>query len=315
MNANAKYLADGANPSGTPRLRRDHDRSFSAYAASWAPLVLLPACTMSFRSVLPPWVFMWLLAFAIFMGCKWLTWWQCEVSPVRPGRTWAYLFAWPGLDARGFLSDREHIAKPSFLSWTVAVFKTLFGALLLWGMVRMQPASSPLLTGWCGLFGLIFLLHFGTFHLLALAWQRAGVNARPLMRAPILATSLGEFWGKRWNSAFHELVFHFAFRPLRRRANPTAATLIVFLLSGLIHELVISLPAHGGYGFPTAYFLIQGLGIIGEHARLGRRIGLGRGLPGWLFVLLVTAGPAFCLFHPSFIRNVILPMLHAIGAT
>jgi hypothetical protein len=41
---------------------------------------------------------------------------------------------------------------------------------------------------------------------------------------------------------------------------------------------------------------------------------LGRGGRGWLFTFIVTAAPAFWLFHPSFIRNVILPMLHAIGA-
>jgi hypothetical protein len=32
------------------------------------------------------------------------------------------------------------------------------------------------------------------FHLLSLAWRHAGVNAVPLMRNPMRATSLGEFW-------------------------------------------------------------------------------------------------------------------------
>jgi len=32
-------------------------------------------------------------------------------------------------------------------------------------------------------------------------------------------------------------------------------------------------------------------------------------------MLIVTTAPVFCLFHPPFIHNVILPMLHAIGAT
>jgi alginate O-acetyltransferase complex protein AlgI len=98
-------------------------------------------------------------------------------------------------------------------------------------------------------------------------------------------------------------------------AGPTGATLLVFFVSGVIHELVISLPARGGYGLPTGYFLIQGLGVIGEHTPFGRQLGLGRGLRGWLFTLFVTVGPAFSLFHPPFVRNVILPMLEAIGAT
>jgi len=166
-----------------------------------------------------------------------------------------------------------------------------------------------------GMVGVVCLLHFGVFHLLALGWRSAGVNATPLMRNPVGAVSLAEFWGRRWNTAFHELAHRFTFRPLARQLGGTRATVLVFLLSGLVHELVISLPAQGGYGLPTAYFLIQGLGVVGEHTRAGQRIGLGRGARGWCFTMLVVATPLFWLFHPPFIRNVILPMLHALGST
>jgi Membrane bound O-acyl transferase family len=106
-----------------------------------------------------------------------------------------------------------------------AALKTLFGAALVWGVVRTIPVQSPLLAGWVGLFGLVFLLHFGLFHLLALMWQQAEVNAHPIMHAPILATSLAEFWGGRWNAAFQQLAHERAFQPLRRRFGPTPATL------------------------------------------------------------------------------------------
>ena len=89
----------------------------------------------------------------------------------------------------------------------------------------------------------------------------------------------------------------------------------MFLLSGLIHDCVISLPARGGYGLPTGYFLLQGLAVVAEHTRLARRIGLGCGWRGWLFTVIVVAGPVGWLFHPPFIHHVILPMLHALGAT
>ena len=89
----------------------------------------------------------------------------------------------------------------------------------------------------------------------------------------------------------------------------------VFLVSGLIHELVITLPARGGYGLPTAYFLLQGLGLVLERSPLGRKLALGAGIRGRAFALMVATAPAFWLFPPVFVRNVILPMLHAIGAT
>jgi hypothetical protein len=91
--------------------------------------------------------------------------------------------------------------------------------------------------------------------------------------------------------------------------------MLAFLVSGLLHDFVISVPARGGYGLPTLYFLLQGAGVLFEHTKFARHCGLGHGIRGWLFTLLVTAGPAFWLFHPPFIHRVILPMLHAIGAT
>ena len=219
------------------------------------------------------------------------------------------------MDAKTFLGAKSIVNRPHLGEWLFATVKTLFGVVLVWFVVRRAPQANELLAGWIGMAGVIFLLHFGSFHLLSLAWRAAGVKAPPLMHNPLRAVSLAEFWGKRWNTAFHELVHRFTFRPMTRRVGATGATLLVFLLSGLVHELVISLPARGGYGLPTGYFLIQGLGVAGEHTRIDRRIGLGHGWRGWLFTMFVTIAPAFWLFHRPFIRNVILPMLHAIVAT
>ena len=88
----------------------------------------------------------------------------------------------------------------------------------------------------------------------------------------------------------------FTFRRLRPVVGASGAAVLVFLASGLIHELVISVPARGGYGLPTGYFLIQGVAVAGERTQVGRRLGLGRGWRGWLFTAVVVAAPAFWLF-------------------
>ena len=164
------------------------------------------------------------------------------------------------------------------------------------------------------MFGLILLLHFGTFQVVALLWQTAGVDARPIMAAPLRATSLGEFWGRRWNLGFRQLSHELIFRPLHRRLGTDAAGLLVFAVSGLIHDLVISLPARGGYGLPTMYFLLQGTGMTIEHSRFGKRLGLGQGVRGRCFMVVFLAAPVFWLFHPYFVLRVILPFMRAIHA-
>ncbi len=281
------------------------------------PLVTLPVLVLPFRSTMPRWNFMWAMAVALYGGCKWLTYWEvCSRTPgIDRRRAFGYLLAWPGMDAAAFLSEAKiEAAQPSWFEWVAAGLKTLLGATLTWVVARTALPDDPLIAGWVAMIGLIFLLHFGTFHLLSLVWRRLGVNARPVMRNPSRSTSLAEFWGLRWNTAFHELAARFTFRPLRRLVGATGASLLVFLVSGLIHELVISLPAQGGYGLPTGYFLVQGLGVAAERTRPARRLGLGRGWRGWMFTILVTSGPVFWLFHPPFVHNVILPMLGVIGA-
>ena len=281
------------------------------------PLLILPVVAWLLAPWMPRWGFMWTLAFALYAGCKWLTYREARARGVAPDRrrVLGYLLAWPGMDATAFLCGSGLLARPRSSEWMVAALKTLLGATLIWVVARTALPGNPLLAGWLGMVGLVCVLHFGTFHLLSLGWRSIGVNAMPVMQNPLRASSLAEFWGRRWNTAFHELATRFTFRPLRPFVGRVGATLLVFLVSGLIHELVISIPANGGYGLPTGYFVLQGLGVAGERTRLGRRLGLGRGWRGWLFTVVVAAGPAFWLFPPPFVRNVILPMLAVIGAT
>jgi predicted DCC family thiol-disulfide oxidoreductase YuxK len=291
--------------------------SVKGRVVDFLPLLALPLIAFLFKAQLAGWVFMWAMAFALYFGCKWLTYREAVRRGLRPetGRVAAYLLAWPGMDAGDFLDAQEIPTKPRMAEWLFATAKTSTGVVLLWLIARLLLPWHPIFAGWTGMTGVVFILHFGLFHLLSLFWRRTGITATPLMQNPLLATSLTEFWGRRWNTAFNELAFQFTFRPLRRITRPATATLLVFGLSGLIHELVISLPADGGYGLPTLYFLIQGIGTIVERSRFGRAIGLGRGPRGWFFTLCVTVAPVFWLFHPLFTKNVILPMLKAIGAT
>ncbi len=162
--------------------------------------------------------------------------------------------------------------------------------------------------------GTILMLHFGVFQLLSCAWRSAGIDARPLMNHPTRATSVAEFWGRRWNTAFRDVTHQLLFRPLAASLGAPAAFTVVFVFSGLVHDLIISLPAGGGYGGPTAYFCIQAAAVVIERSKLGRALGLGDGWRGWLFTALVLLLPIRLLFHDPFVLDVVLPFMNALGA-
>lgn len=261
---------------------------------------------------MPPWAVMWGLSAAVYAACKLLTWKNAPPAPAA--RHAAYLLAWSGMDAAAFLTPRP-VPRPAAGEWAFAAVKFALGALLTWGVVRLVSDDRPLLRGWVGMTGLILLLHFGSFHLLSCAWRAAGVDAKPLMHGPVLARGVSDFWGRRWNTAFRDLTHRFLFRPLAARLGPRAGLAAGFLFSGVVHDLVISVPAGGGYGGPTLYFVLQGVGLLAERSRAGKRLGLGAGWRGWAFTAIVVVGPAGVLFHPPFVTDVMLPFLAVIGAT
>jgi predicted DCC family thiol-disulfide oxidoreductase YuxK len=279
----------------------------------WLPLVLFPALALAVRDRVVPWVFMWLMAFAIYAGFKWFTYRDASTRrPFVPKRTrLLYLLLWPGMSLEEFAKAPPKKARTGLLPhWLAPAARTLLGAGLVWLLVPGLPVDAWLLRGWVGMIGIIMMLHFGTFHLLALALQTAGFNARPNMQHPTLARSLADFWGNRWNTAFSVLADRYGFRALTPRIGARAALAAVFLGSGLLHEAVITLPARGGYGLPTAYFALQAAGIFVERlAVLRQRPWLRR---GFTWVMLIA--PLGLLFPPVFSRNVMLPMLNAIGA-
>jgi predicted DCC family thiol-disulfide oxidoreductase YuxK len=293
--------------------RRAGGRRSDVARFAWLPLALLTVSTVVWGIRLAAWKYMWAIAGALFVGCKWMTFRAAQHPDASFGRIVGFLFGWPGMNAEEFFSAQT-VQRPRFDAWALAASKVLLGSVLIWGIARWCYPSNAIAAGWVGLIGLVFVLHFGLFDFLSLTWRTAGVNARPIMQAPILSQSPAEFWGRRWNTGFHYLSNRFLFRPLRRRVGLGAATMLVFVVSGLVHELVISVPARGGYGWPTAYFVLQGAGVLFEHTGFARVHGVGRGWKGWLFTVVVTAAPAFCLFHPPFILNVIIPFLKTLGA-
>jgi alginate O-acetyltransferase complex protein AlgI len=258
---------------------------------------------------------MWAIAFTTFFAFKWLTWARVANSVgsrQRAADVAAYFLAWPGMDPAAFL-QRGAAVLPDCSRMLGAAARIVCGIMLIVLIVPRLRNEHPTVAGAIGMTGLILVLHFGAFDLMSVIWRTRGVHAVPLMNAPTRATSLADFWGNRWNTAFHDLARTLVFMPLRRPLGVAGATFATFLGSGVVHDLVISVPARGGYGLPTLYFLIEGAGVLFERTRVARRIGLGRrAMLGRLFTAIVVIAPVPLLFHEPFLTRVLLPFLEVI---
>lgn len=257
---------------------------------------------------IPPWGWMWLLAGGIFAMAKWLTWRPASVR-LSGSASVIYWFGWPGLDATPFEKRLPEKHSVLWTDWAFALSKLGLGVILVRLATGDSMEDTPLMSGAFGFAGILFCLHFGLFHLLALVWNAVGYRVQPIMQAPLLADSLSDFWGRRWNRAFVDMAQQVLVRPCRSLLDRRGLLLVVFGVSGLLHELVISVPAGGGYGGPTAYFAIQAAGIAIQRWPLARRLGCHRGFRGWLVTALFVLGPLPLLFHSPFLTNVISPFV------
>lgn len=286
--------------------------SHRATFLSWISLIGMTAGAYVLTDSSPSWVRMWGLSLALYFVFKWAVYKEWANSHTLT--TWRdefqFFILWPGMEIAAFFGAKGKVeaAKPS--EWLAAVMKTTWGAILVW--LVSPHLNHDYFHAWAGMIGLILMLHFGSFHLLSLLWRAFGVNAEPIMKAPLLSRSLSEFWSERWNRAFNKLANHYFFKTSFRTIGFRTGILFTFLMSGLIHELVISVPARGGYGLPTLYFLIQGLGILIERSRWAKRSMIFSGKKGLLFTWTILAFPVPLLFHTPFLNNVILPFLNVI---
>ena len=144
-----------------------------------------------------------------------------------------------------------------------------------------------------------------------------GISAPSLMRSPILSTSIGEFWTKRWNVASSELVFRlFFFRPIARY-DTTLALFVAFFASAVGHAL-LALMAMGRLNLAIAcgvFFLVQPLLILAERRMKVRRWPTSAAR-AWTLTALAITSPLFVepfiqLIVPSLktTDNVLLPTI------
>lgn len=206
------------------------------------------------------------------------------------GRYLVYALGWFGMDPGTFTKRRAGLSWKDDIGWGVGLMVVgTLGAWLVWAMEWRQILVMflPMSLGF----------HFGALRVLKGVLRRAGFPVRTLFPNLLKATGVGDFWSRRWNVGYSQMMQRVVGRPLGERWGREVAVLGVFLVSGLLHEVAITVPVNAGYGLPTAYFTVHGLMVLLEE-KLRKRLGK-------LWVLLLVALPLGFLFPPEFQTEVI----------
>jgi D-alanyl-lipoteichoic acid acyltransferase DltB (MBOAT superfamily) len=87
-----------------------------------------------------------------------------------------------------------------------------------------------------------------------------GGGIRDFSDAPLLARTPADFW-RRYNRVFQQYFHENIFKRAGGRRWPAAATILIFALSGLMHEYVFGIAIGRVQGFQITFFLLQGVAV------------------------------------------------------
>lgn len=217
--------------------------------------------------------------------------------------------AWLGMKPRLFTAVQSGaLAGAGALVRRGAMHAIVGATLIVLARLAWLEAHSRLLASILLLPGLSLLVHFGLCNLLAGAWRLRGIACEALFQAPLRSQNLAEFWARRWNLGFSEMTAIAVYRPLAERVGRGPALMAGFAVSGMLHEMAISVPVRAGFGLPLLYFLIHGGLVLVERAlaEAGRPLS---GRVGRTWAIFWVVAPLPMLFHRSFLAGIIWPLI------
>ncbi|KAL6845850.1 hypothetical protein ACP4OV_024425 [Aristida adscensionis] len=132
----------------------------------------------------------------------------------------------------------------------------------------------------------------------ALARALLGAELEPQFDRPYLASSLRDFWGRRWNLMVPGVLRPCVYRPVRARLGAASGVLAAFLVSGLMHEVMFYyITLERGTGEVTAFFALHGACAVAERW-LARRWRPPRPVATALTLAFVTGTGSWLFFAP-----------------
>lgn len=206
---------------------------------------------------------------------------------------------WFGMEPGCFKTRRTNLSWKQDVGWGT-----------LWMVIGISASLVVAWMGWHNLWAMFFSMslafHYGGLRLLNGCLRAAGFPVRTLFPNLFHTRGIGDFWSTQWNVGYSHMMQRIVGRPVAALVGRPAGMIAIFLSSGLLHELAITLPVKSGYGGPTAYFAFHGWLAWLEKKR-GRPFGK---IPALLAVVV----PLGCLFPATFRNEVMTPCVEWFGA-
>jgi len=205
-----------------------------------------------------------------------------------------FFFLWPGMNCKALSTNRQQVSyeknKGNLYSGILGIIAGLIFTFLL---SVAQPGVY--LLSWLGFIPFILIFHFGLSKLLFYFSQVLGMRTKNPFPNPFSASSVADFWSRRWNLPFVEMN-RCIFIPLCKIyiSSSTLIFFVIFIVSGVLHEFAISYPVSAGYGKPLLYFVLQAI-----FAFMNKGKAFAPKLEPFLSILIVVM-PLPLLFHDQF---------------
>uniref|UniRef100_A0A1J3JLM2 long-chain-alcohol O-fatty-acyltransferase n=1 Tax=Noccaea caerulescens TaxID=107243 RepID=A0A1J3JLM2_NOCCA len=202
-------------------------------------------------------------------------------------------------------------SQPSPTKWNFAIKCALLGVLL---HVLKYKQNLPSILFWVlQPFYMYLPLEITLTLIKSLFTIILGCELKPVFDEPYLATSLQDFWGRRWNLVISSILWSCIYAPIRGifKGNPGLAKFIgvfmTFLVSGLIHELLrlctSRTPPSGGI---TLFYVLQGVctavEVTVKRSTFGRRWAV-RPVVSWFLTMSFLFATSNWLYFPQITRG------------
>ncbi|KAI3703786.1 hypothetical protein L1987_73981 [Smallanthus sonchifolius] len=281
----------------------------------------LPTGIYRFISLLPIFYLFTILplllssAFATAVAAFFLTWltnfklilFAFNHGPLYPQKTLIQFIAIASLPAK----IKSDSSKSNNKSPLIAFIQSLIFPLLISIVYKHKRNLNTQIVLIIYCFLIFLLVDLLVFVSNAVIWTVVGVELDPPSDEPYLATSLQDFWGRRWNLMVTNILRHTVYKPVKliltgKEWDWVVAVVLTFVVSGLMHELLFYYVTRVSPTWEmTSFFVLHGVCVVVE-------VSVKRALAGKLkfpvvVSRLLTVGfvvvTSFWLFFPPLIES------------